>query len=257
MIASTYVAIIVLGLISGLLIGCIGIGGVILVPALHYLGGIPIHVAIGAAMMAYLITGVIGTMVFGNKQSIRWEMAPWLWAGAMPASLAGAWAANATPGLVLELAIGALTAVSGVHALTRSSGEATGESANGQRVFGSATLAIVGAVTGFASSLTGTGGPLVLIPIMMWLGSPVLTAIGLAQAIQLPIAVTATAGNYAAGTLDMALGAVLGVGLALGSWGGAHLAHALPRAILFRIVAVVLVLVGLAIMLKIGLRFLG
>ncbi|MEQ1712975.1 MAG: TSUP family transporter, partial [Hyphomicrobium sp.] len=66
----TLAAIIVLGLVAGVLIGCIGIGGVVLVPALHYLGGIPIHTAIGAAMMAYLVSGAIGTIVFGNKQSI-------------------------------------------------------------------------------------------------------------------------------------------------------------------------------------------
>lgn len=253
----TFAAIVGLGLFSGVLIGCIGIGGVVLVPALHYLGGIPIHTAIGAAMLAYLVTGAIGTMVFGNKQSIKWNMAPWLWAGAMPGALAGALASSAAPGALLELAIGALTVVSGVHALVNG---AVAERPGGHGQGGSlsnATLAVVGAVTGFGSSLTGTGGPLVLIPILMWLGTPVLTAIGLAQAIQLPIAITATAGNAAAGTLDAWLGAVLGIGLALGTWGGAHLAHALPRATLFRIVAGVLVAVGLFIIVKLGGRWLG
>ena len=40
------------GLASGLLIGCVGIGGVILVPALTYVCGIEIHRAIGAIMAA-------------------------------------------------------------------------------------------------------------------------------------------------------------------------------------------------------------
>ncbi len=250
----TLAAIIVLGLVAGVLIGCIGIGGVVLVPALHYLGGIPIHTAIGAAMMAYLVSGAIGTIVFGNKQSIKWDMAPWLWAGAMPGALLGALASSVAPAAVLELAIGALTAVSGIHALSRGSvAEGAGATAPGAALSNPA-LAVVGAVTGFGSSLTGTGGPLVLIPILMWLQVPVLTAIGLAQAIQLPIAVTATAGNAAAGLLDLKLGALLGLGLAFGSWGGAHLAHVLPRATLFRIVAGVLVAVGLVILFKIVMR---
>lgn len=249
--------VLALGLFAGLLIGCIGIGGVVLVPMLHYAGGIPIHTAIGAAMMAYLVSGTIGTLVFGNKQSIRWEMAPWLWAGAMPGALLGALAANWAPGPLLELAIGVLTVASGAHALRQQRTAPDAGAAATAAPLSNSALALVGAVTGFGSSLTGTGGPLVLIPILMWLGVPVLTSIGLAQAIQLPIAVTATAGNAAAGTLDAALGALLGLGLALGTWGGAHLAHALPRATLFRIVAVVLVAVGLLIVTRIALRLLG
>jgi hypothetical protein len=246
-------AIIGLGLAAGVLIGCIGIGGVVLVPALHYVGGVQIHTAIAAAMMAYLVSGVIGTMVFGNKQSIRWEMAPWLWAGAVPGALAGALAGTAAPGLLLELAIGLLAAVSGTNALMRR------DSDNGRdgRHLPNTTLAAVGAIVGFGSSLTGTGGPLMLVPILLWLDASVLTAIGLAQAIQLPIAIMATAGNAAAGTLNHTLGALLGLGLAFGTWGGAHLAHALPRATLIRIVAVVLVAVGAAIVAQIALRLFG
>lgn len=250
----TLAAIIVLALLSGLLIGCIGIGGVVLVPALHYLGGIPIHTAIGAAMMAFLVSGLVGTIVFGNKQSIKWDMAPWLWAGAMPGALLGAWTSSAAPAALLELAIGALTAVSGIHALTQGSDRTPATSGANGATLSTVALASVGAFTGFASSLTGTGGPLVLVPILMWLRVPVLTAIGLAQAIQLPIAVMATGGNYAAGTLDLQLGALLGLGLAAGTWGGAHLAHALPRAVLFRIVAAVLVGIGIIIVVRIALR---
>ena len=253
-LTSSLAPVLALGLIAGLLIGCIGIGGVVLVPVLHYALGVPIHTAIGAAMMAYLVSGAIGTAVFGNKQSIRWSMAPWLWAGAMPGALLGALAANRAPGTVLELAIGALTVLSGLHALRQPAPTAEADGAATDAAMSRARLATVGAVTGFGSSLTGTGGPLVLIPILLWLGVPVLTAIGLAQAIQLPIAATATLGNAAAGLLDPALGALLGLGLAFGTWGGAHLAHVLPRAVLFRVVAGVLVVVGLSIMWRIGVR---
>ena len=65
----------ILGLISGLSIGCIGIGGVILVPGLFYLGGIPIQIAIAAAMMGYVLTGVVGTVVYARNKSINWPMA--------------------------------------------------------------------------------------------------------------------------------------------------------------------------------------
>ena len=40
--------------------------------------------------------------------------------------------------------------------------------------------------------LSGTGGPLVLVPILTFLSMPLLAVIGLSQAIQIPIAVFAT-----------------------------------------------------------------
>ena len=91
----------------------------------------------------------------------------------------------------------------------------------------------------------------------MWADVQVLTAIGLSQAIQLPIAVLATAGNAYAGTLDVHLGLVIGAGIVFGTWGGAWLAHVLPRPVLRRIVSVLLVFVGGAIMTKLAIATLA
>ncbi len=240
------------GFIAGLFIGCIGIGGVIVVPVLVYLGGLEIQTAISSAMMGYLLTGLIGTIVFARKGSIDWQMAGWICAGAMPAAMLGAWLSNNVPGVALETIIGVLTLGSGAHALLNR----TSDAAN-SRTINVNGLVLIGGVTGVLSAITGTGGPLVLVPVMLWLQVPVLTAIGLSQAVQLPIAALATAGNFAFGNPSIVLGAVLGVGLAVGSYAGAQLAHHLPRDGLKRIVAIVLMLVGLVIIVKGASRLLG
>lgn len=234
-------------LAAGLLIGCVGIGGVTLVPLLAYLGGVPIHTAIAAAMFAYLVSGAIGTFVFAKNKSIRWDLTAWMWAGAMPAAFLGAIAASAASAWILELCIGVLTAASGLNTLLAKS-DKDGDAGSQP---GKPALAVIGGITGFASSLTGTGGPLVLIPILMWLQIPVLTAIGLSQAIQLPIAVLATAGNIYSDSLDIVLGCVLAAGISLGTWAGARLAHILPKATLRRVVSVLMVIVGTLILAKI------
>ena len=247
-----FLAIALLGLAAGLLIGCIGIGGVILVPALAYLGHIPIPVAIAAAMMGYLFAGIIGTLVYAKERSIRWSMAGALFLGAMPAALLGAWTANRVDPAYLETGIGVLTIASGIYALLGS--KHPSENPDGAAVPSAMVLAVIGAVTGFGSAISGTGGPLVLIPILMWLQLPVLTAIGLAQVIQIPIATFATAGNFLYGAPDIALGAMLAVGLAAGSYLGARIAHAVPRVVLRRVVALVLIAVGTVIVWKVSLR---
>lgn len=244
------VAIAALGLTAGTLIGCVGIGGVILVPALSYIVGIPIHTAIPAAIAAFLVSGVVGSFAYWRAGSVPWNMAKPLFYGAMPAALVGALTSSLAPAGLLEAAIGLLTAVSGLN--TYFAKPPTVHSAAAELT--SAQLLAAGGITGFASALTGTGGPLVLVPILMWLNCPVLASVGMAQVIQLPIALLATTGNVAVGRIDWLLAATLAVGLAIGTWAGAKIAHAVPRATLRSLVAIVLSAVGTVILIKVGLR---
>ena len=232
----------------GVLIGSIGIGGVLLVPTVTYLGGIEIHTAIAVAMFSYLFTGAVGATIYARRRSIRWAMAIWLCAGAMPAAFAGSWATNLLPGAALEFVIALFIIFSGANALRRDRASAPQQAV----LDGRASLLLIGALTGFGSAMTGTGGPLLLVPILIWLKVPVLTAIGLSQAIQLPIAALATAGNLIYGQLDLLLGAVVAAGLAAGSFAGAHAAHMVSQAALKRVLAAVLIAVGLYIVARIA-----
>ena len=72
-----------LALVSGLLIGCIGIGGVLLVPCLS-LVGVDVHAAIGASMFSFIFSGAIGVWLYAHHGSIDWPSAAWLAAGATP-----------------------------------------------------------------------------------------------------------------------------------------------------------------------------
>jgi uncharacterized protein len=86
----------------------------------------------------------------------------------------------------------------------------------------------------------------------MWLRVPVLAAVGLSQAIQIPIAGLASAGNLIAGNLDPRLALLLSIGLIVGSAAGARIAHALPSLLLTRLVASVLLLVGALLIVRSG-----
>src|SRR5579863_2367941 len=249
---SELIWIALLGTISGLMIGCIGIGGVILVPALVFLADIPIEVAIPAAMLAYILSGLVATTVFARNKSIHWGMAIGLCIGATPAAFVGAWAVSVFNRLLLEACLGLLTFFSGLNSLRPQKIVEVAGTRVSNRV-----LLTVGGVTGFLSSLTGTGGPLVLVPIMISMSVPVLTAVGLSQAIQLPVAIAATVGNVLYGKLDLTLGGVLAASLTVGSWYGAKLAHAVPRAVLRGIVSAVLVLIGAFILANVGWRLVG
>jgi uncharacterized membrane protein YfcA len=241
-----------LGATSGLMIGCIGIGGVILVPALVFVAGVAIQIAIPAAMFAYILSGLVATFVFARNKSIDWRMASSLCIGGAPAAFAGAWAVTIVDPRLLAGCLGLLTLVSGVNSLRP---RIRAESDNRNLSHGS--LLLVGAVCGFLSSLTGTGGPLVLVPLLISMRLGVLASVGLSQVFQLPVAIAATAGNLVYGKLDLLLGIILAASLSGGAWCGAKLAHVVPRATLRGIVSGALVLIGLAILGTVGWRLFG
>jgi uncharacterized membrane protein YfcA len=118
-------------------------------------------------------------------------------------------------------------------------------------------LFLIGAATGCLSSLTGTGGPLLLVPILLSMRLGVLASVGLSQIFQLPVAIAATAGNIVYGKLDLALSIILAVSLSGGSWFGAKLAHAVPRAALRGIVSSALVIIGMFILANVGWHLIG
>jgi uncharacterized protein len=238
-----------LGAGAGLLVGCVGIGGVILVPALVYFAGQSVPAAIAAAMCAFVASGLVGSYAYAKAGSIRWNLTAWTWAGALPCAFAGALLVNAVRPIFLELAIALLTVGSGVFVLT-----GRREQSNRDRTLSAPILVAVGAATGLLSALTGTGGPLVLVPILVALDVSILASIGLAQAIQLPIAAAATGGNWLSGMLDVPLGLTLAAGIAVGTWIGAQAAHRLPTAALRKAVAVLLVVVGCAMLLHVATR---
>ncbi|MDH3714992.1 MAG: sulfite exporter TauE/SafE family protein [Gammaproteobacteria bacterium] len=244
---ATLLPLIPVGLLVGILIGCIGIGGVLLVPSLVYVGGMDVHIAIASCMFSYLFSGTIGAIEFAKRRSIRWSMCGWLFAGAMPGAYLGALGLPLIPGIVLELLVTCLILFVGVYALRedRAQGSQSIELSN-------IRLVAIGLLTGIGSALSGTGGPLLLVPILVWLHVPVLTAVGLSQVVQLPVAALASVGNFMHGSIDFAVGAGVAVLLMIGVALGARLAHNVSAATLKRMVAVALLAVGALLLARFG-----
>ena len=245
-------ALLGIGLLVGVLIGAIGVGGVLLVPALVYVGGIGIHVAIASVMVAYFFSGTVGSIEYYRQGSIRWADAAWLAAGAMPGAFIGAAAASAVPAFVLELLIAVLIITSALNSL-----RGKGSPDRTRRALAASALFVIGIATGIGSSMSGTGGPLVLIPILLWLHVPVLAAVGLSQVIQLPISAFATAGNILYGAIDLPVAAALSVLLMIGVWFGARIAHRVSGTALKRFVSLMLLAVGVMMLVRVTVHVAG
>jgi uncharacterized membrane protein YfcA len=172
-------------------------------------------------------------------------MVLWLGAGTVPSAVLGALSNAALPGGVLTVLLAALIVAAGVNALTKApSADRPAYS------FGNLILFLIGAVVGFGSALTGTGGPVLLVPILILMKAPVLSAIAASQAVSIPVAFFSTFGYVLFSRVDFAFGTALGLVAAVGVVIGMLIAHAAPVLALRRIVAVSLIGVGILIILR-------
>jgi uncharacterized membrane protein YfcA len=239
------IALIFVCLIVGLLIGAVGIGGVLLVPSLNFIAGIGVHEAVPACMLSYLATGTIGVIVYARHGSIQWDKVWWLCLGAVPAAFLGSVSLLSIPPFVVMFLIALLMVFAGIDALIKS--YRVGEHSHQTRQLGRVHFVVIGFVTGFGSAITGTGGPLIIVPLIIFLGLPVLTAVGLSQAIQLPIASFASIGNWMSGNLNFNLALLIAAAMVVGSLGGALLVHRLPTEPIRKLIAFLLVFAGVGI----------
>ena len=226
------------GAVIGVLIGSTGVGGVLLVPFLIYGLGFPVREAVAAALWSYLWSGLLAIALYWRRGSIPWRPAAWLCGAAVPGAFLGARALGVVPGVVVQGLIAAVLLLGGLYTLRPPRG------ASEQRPLSRGVLVALGGVTGFASALLGAGGAFLLVPLLVALGEPVLLAVGLGQAIQVPISAVASAANLAAGRIDWAAGSILACALAAGIAIGTPLAHGLSQRGLRWLVAVAMLVAG-------------
>ncbi len=236
----------------GVTIGATGIGGVLLVPILTLALGIEVKQAIAAALLSYLPPCIIAVVMYARRGSIIWQDVWPLCFAALPAAWLGARAARVAPATLLEAAIGVLLLAGGLYAV-----RTPRQAAVGGRRLSTGTLVGLGAGTAFVSALTGAGGAFVLLPALLLLDMPVLPAIGLGQAIALPIAGLASVANLEAGLVDVPLATLLAAGLSVGIAVGTPIAHALPQLVLRRLLGTLVVAAGAGMLLRTAMRMLS
>jgi len=228
----------------GVAIGLVGVGGVLLAPALVQVGGMTPQSAVATSTWACLFTGVVGTAAYARARAISWSMLGRLALGVVPAAFLGARTNALLRGDVILLLISALTLLVGVQQLWSRRQRPAGPE------LGAARLVVIGAAVGFGSALTGTGGPVLLVPVLLALGVAPLPAVAVSQAVQLPVVGAASIGYLQAGLTDVRLGSLLGLAAGAGVLGAALFAPRLDPARLRQAVAVACVSVGLFLLIR-------
>jgi len=221
----------------------VGVGGILLIPALVLLGGMPIHQASATALFSFLFTGLLGTWLFHRRGSIDWRMTVPVCVGAVVFSYFGAMANSMVEARPLALIIALLIVFAGAYILLppQRGGENQHYCRDAKHC---ALLLSIGAVSGFGSGLSGAGGPLFSVPLMLVLGFVPLATVGASQVLQIVAAVFGTVGNLQFGSINFATAAWVTVFELAGVIGGARAAHAISIVALRRMTAGLCVVVG-------------
>jgi uncharacterized protein len=233
----------------GFFIGSVGVGGVLLIPALAMLGAMDIHRASATALFTFVFTGIVGTWLFYLRGSIDWRLTLPVCVGSVVFSYLGAMVNSYVEPRALALIIASIIVFAGLYVMLPSR-RAEGVYRTGRGTSQQVLLACVGAAAGFGSGLSGAGGPVFAVPLMMALGFVPLGAIGASQVLQIVVAISGTAGNLQYGSIDFATAAWVAplslIGVALGT----RAAHAVSVTVLRRMAAGLCIVVGLFMLIR-------
>jgi uncharacterized membrane protein YfcA len=116
------------------------------------------------------------------------------------------------------------------------------------------TYVAIGVVAGILSGLFGIGGGMLIVPaLIIVVHFPLKLALGTSLgALLLPGGILGAYTYHQHGNLDVRAALLLGLGLLVGAWGGARLAHVLPPTTLQRMFAVFLVVAAARLWLRAG-----
>lgn len=227
----------------GVLIGAVGIGGILLIPALTAIAGLGIREAMATALFTFIFTGICGTIMFQRRGSIDWRVTMPVCIGAVLFAFLGAWMNSLTKPVALALILAGIIIFAGVYTLATWRGlrkPALEGNPRQQRYL----LGAIGSVAGFGSGLTGVGGPALSVPLMVLFGFPALASIGASQVIQIIAAISGTLGNLQFGVINFQIAAVVTLFEIAGVVVGARIVHAVNADSLKRFVAVLCIAVG-------------
>ena len=210
-------------LVVGIFIGAVGVGGVLLIPALMTFSNLTVHQAAATALFSFLFTGILGTWLFMRRGSIEWRTSLPVCVGALAFSYVGAAASIIVPAAMLTWIVAAVILGAGLNILLRRTPTRID---GGRRPPAAKTLFGVGALSGFGAGISGAGGPLFSVPLMLGLHFDPLVAVGTGQVVQIAAALSGSFSNWSHDTIQYGLAVPVTAAELIGVVAGVKLAHA-------------------------------
>lgn len=212
-----------------------------LIPALMQWLDLSIQAAIGTALASSVLGALWGLWLYRSQAAIEPRVALPLALGGLAMGLAGGTLNARLPEAAITALLGGGMVLAGVQAFRRLPPALFDAPAS----VAWPKAAAIGALPGLVAGLTGAGGPLVSVPLLLAVGYPPLRAIGASQRLQLAASSSAIVPFFALGLVHWPALALLMPLMWLGMWLGLALARRVSPARMKALVATIGAITGL------------
>lgn len=231
-----------IGLCVGLVGAAVGVGGgFFLVPYLLIVAELPPARAGATSLVSVWVCAASATLGFERERAVNHGVGLAFAAGTIPGALAGAWLVHHLPADVFAILLAALLALGGANLVflrDRARSEWTR-----RRILAWGVPASV--LVGVASSLTGLGGGVLHVPLMLLVfGMPYLAGVATSQFVIVFTALVGAAAYAAQGQVEWPVAIPLALGSAVGAQFGVRAAKGARTRALRIVLAFVLVAVA-------------
>lgn len=238
------------GLVSGFLAGFLGIGGgVVVVPALMYVAGMDVKLAMGISMVLATFAALSGLLVHRHSGTVNVRLGFVLGLAGVIGALAGSFGSAYIGG---ETLLAIYLCLVGASILLLFCAPKEGGSWDAKVSLAAAFP--LGLIVGILAGMLGVGGGFVIVPLMIsLLRVPTRVAVGTSLLVILPTTISGSVGKVATGQFNLEMGSLVVICGILGAQFGAKAnAKVSPRTI-----RVTLILLLLAILVRTGVDLLG
>ncbi|WGW11565.1 sulfite exporter TauE/SafE family protein [Saxibacter everestensis] len=201
------------GLIAGIGITAVGPGGVLATVGLFLFTDLPPATVAGTAIVTHIATGSLGTFAYfrsGHLREANTRRIALILAGtALIGTPVGVLVNFVVPSKLFGILLGLFLTFIAVLTWLRhrnSSAEAQGHPRHSMSLLIGGGIAVA-----VASGMFGVGGPLLTVPLLVAIGTPMLPALAAAQAQSVIISGVGTVGYLSQGSIDWPLAIVVGV----------------------------------------------
>lgn len=172
-----YLIVILANLLVGGMIGLTGIAGFLLPMLYSGFMGMPAAQGMALSFFAFLISGVLGSWNYYKAKNLDVRLGLLISAGSLAGAAMGVWLNLMIDESVVKKILYLVVLASGISILLRKDKERNREE---RRQLPAGVMVAFGFVTGAVCALSGAGGPILVMPLLVVMGVSVKTAVGVA-----------------------------------------------------------------------------
>jgi uncharacterized protein len=242
-------------LIIGVLLGMSGISGFLL--PLIYVGllDMPVHDSLALSFLSFAVSGLIGAFSYWKSKNMDIKLAILLSIGSLPGAFLGVQINVLISDFMAKLLLYLFVLLAGLSILLKKNNE-TNKINRSILLNHSFIVILLGFITAIICALTGAGGPILLVPLLVSLGVHIRTAVGVSLLNSVIIALPSIYGYFAHASLKNTTMLIIAslLGTIIGIITGTRLANKVPIHHLKMMIAIITILSSayMLVMLTVG-----